>query len=91
MYLERKIEGERRREGGQVRDHPMRRDLKAGVGFYEFGLSVAHVHAYTDACTDTGGDSETKAFLIQATLAFLPFKVPGLRSEGGAGIIFSLS
>lgn len=45
-----KIEGGSRADRGQVKDHPMRGDLKAGVRFYEFGLSATRVHAHTDTC-----------------------------------------
>lgn len=48
-----KIEGGRRGDGGQLKSHPMRGDLKARVRFHKFGLSARRVHAYTDTCTDT--------------------------------------
>lgn len=48
-----KIEGGRRGDGGQLKDHPMRGDLKARARFYECGLSDRHVHAHTDTCIGT--------------------------------------
>lgn len=65
------LKKDRRGDGGQLKDRPMRGDLKAGVGFYEIGLNVTHLHAYADTCTDTGGEPETKACLIRGILMFL--------------------
>lgn len=45
------IEGGRRGDGGQLKDLPMREDLKAGIRFYEFGLGATRVHAHTDTCS----------------------------------------
>lgn len=62
------IEGGRREDGGQLKDHPMRGDLKPGLRFYEFGPGATCVHAHKDICagpSDTGGEPQTKACLIQ--------------------------
>lgn len=82
------IEGGRR---GQVKDHPTRGDLKAGVRFHEIGLSATRVHAHADTCAGTCctvGEPQTKALLIQTALTFLTVKIPGLLSDRGAGVIF---
>lgn len=41
------IEDGRRGDGGQLKDHPMRGDLKASVRFYEIGLCATHVCTLT--------------------------------------------
>lgn len=68
----------------------MRGALKAGVGFYEIGLRVTHLHAYADACTDTGGEPKTKARLIQGILMFLSLLIPRLLFDRVACLTFSL-
>lgn len=84
--------GERRGDRGQQKrsSHWKVGDLKAWVGFYEFGLRVTHVHAHADKCSDAGGEAVTKTCLIQATLMFLPLIKPWRRSEGDSGIAFCL-
>lgn len=47
------IEGVSREDGGHLKDHPTRGDLKARVRFYEFGLCPTRVHAHTDTCAGT--------------------------------------
>lgn len=81
------IEGGRRRgDGVQLKDHPMRGDLKAGVRLYEFGPPChmcAYWQSYAHGPSHTGGEPQTEAHLIQ-TAHVSVFKDPRDSSQRGA-------
>ncbi len=73
------IEGGRGGDGGQLKDHPMRGDLKASVRFYEIGLGATRAHAHTGRHIHSQVVSlKQKLCQFQTALMFLSLKIPRL-------------